>query len=140
MRIFVPILAIPIWAAVASAQPMPESFLGRWQSNEALTLADMRKHPEVSEKARAVFEAKFFGRLVQVIRERDFATYWVDEKPAQLAFQTYVSVTINARDSVTVVVRDEFNEFNKRTLYLEGQCFYALVTKWRFREYFCRVP
>ena len=53
-------------ASNASAGELPDCFLGRWRSNESLTLADMRNHHEVTPKARALFEAGFFGRLVLV--------------------------------------------------------------------------
>lgn len=71
-------LATVLASLPAFAMDPPACFFGRWKSDETLTLADMRKHPEVTEKARALFESKFFGRLVLINGSRNSGTYFED--------------------------------------------------------------
>lgn len=74
----------------------------RWRSNEALTLADMQKHPEVTPKARALFEAGFFGRLVLVSPRTRSGGYFESEQdrkalplePIQVVSSTQTSAVI----------------------------------------------
>lgn len=62
--------------AVARAEGPPNCFLGRWKSDEALTLEDMRKHPELSSKAKTLFENNFFGKLIAIFGPRSYGSYF----------------------------------------------------------------
>lgn len=53
-----------------AAPSLPDCMLGRWRSDEGMTLADMRQHPEVTQRVRALFENQFFGQLVVVFSRR----------------------------------------------------------------------
>jgi len=132
------VIAITTFVVVAgktSAAELPDSFLGRWRSNEALTLADMRKHPEVTPKARALFEAGFFGRLVLVNTRTRSGGYFDSEKdrkslalePIQVVSSTPTSAVIRT-DLVGIAQDTEW--------FCEGATIYALVSRWKFREYF----
>jgi len=132
------VIAITTFVVVAgktSAAELPDCFLGRWRSNEALTLADMRKHPEVTPKARALFEAGFFGRLVLVNTRTRSGGYFDSEKdrkslalePIQVASSTPTSAVIRT-DLVGTAQDTEW--------FCEGATIYALVSRWKFREYF----
>ena len=128
-------LALAVLASKTSAAELPDCFLGRWRSNERLTLADMRKHPEVTPKARALFEAGFFGRLVLVntrTRSGGFFDSGQDRtqpslEPIQLVSSTPTSAVI--RTNLVGVAQDT-------EWFCEGATIYALVSRWKFREYF----
>lgn len=129
------VLSLVVHATKVSAEKLPDCFLGRWRSNEALTLADMRKHPEVTPKARALFEAGFFGRLVLVNTRTLSGSYFEPERdrnspslePIRLLSSTPTSALIRT-DLVGIVKDTEW--------FCEGGNIYALVSRWRFREYF----
>ena len=127
------LLALPV--AGKSAE-VPDWLIGTWQSNEKLTLADMNRHPEVSQKARKFFENKFFGRDVQIFRKNDSTSYFVDDKPAHLKYEAYEKISVNG-DTIKIVDFNNILGKMEHTIYREGQCFYVLVSKWEFKEYFC---
>ena len=117
----------------------PACFLGRWKSDEALTLADMNKHPEVTEKARALFENKFFGRLVLINGSRNSGTYFEDiSSPQEIIFTPYAVIQ---RGEDWVTLRHKILGIDSESKWFcEGTRIYALVTKWEFREYFSPIP
>ena len=122
----------------ATASDTPNWLIGKWKSNEEKTLEDLKKHPEINEEAKKLFTNNFFGRLVIIYRKKSTAWYFIDEKPEKLEFINYQTV-LTENNSVT------FKFFNKtlgkdtgRTIYREGNCYYALTEKWNFKEYFCR--
>lgn len=129
------VLSLVLHVTKASAEELPDCFLGRWRSNEALTLADMRKHPEVTPKARALFEAGFFGRLVLVNTRTLSGSYFEPEQdrnslslePIRLVRSTPTSAVIRT-DLVGIAQDTEW--------FCEGANIYALVSRWKFREYF----
>jgi hypothetical protein len=124
-----------VLASKTSAAELPECFLGRWRSNEALTLADMQKHPEVTPKARALFGAGFFGRLVLVNTPTRSGGYFDSEKdrrslslePIQVVSSTPTSAVI--RINLAGIAQDT-------EWFCEGATIYALVSRWKVREYF----
>lgn len=82
------LLAALFFSRSALAVDVPNCFVGRWKSDEALTLEDMRKHPEVTEKALLLFEKNFFGRLVLVFGPRYAGGYLEGEQSRkELSFQ-----------------------------------------------------
>ena len=82
------LLVALLFSQSSHAADVPNCFVGRWKSDEALTLEDMRKHPEVTEKARLLFEKGFFGRLVLVFGQRYVGGYLDGEqRPEELTFQ-----------------------------------------------------
>jgi len=128
-------LSLVVLANKASSAELPDCFLGRWRSSEALTLADMRKHPEVTPKARALFEAHFFGRLVLVNTRTRSGSYFEPEQdrnslslePIQVVSSTPTSVVIR---TVLVGIAQDTEWF------CDDGVIYALVSRWKFREYF----
>jgi hypothetical protein len=139
MRSLVVLLAIASLPVLCSAQ-VPECFVGRWKSDEARTLADMRKHPEVSEKARALFEnKKFFGRLVLIFGPRHVGSYFEGEQsPDHVSFER-VDVVASGRNSLTLRSRASGEEMLQKWACEDGRI-YAVVTRWEFREYFSPLP
>ncbi len=121
----------------AFSAELPDCFLGRWRSNEVLTVADMRQHPEVTGKARALFESAFFGRLVVIYTRTRGGGYLEPEQdrdslelaPLNVVASTPTSVVL--RTSLLGVTQDS-------EWFCEEERIYALVSRWKFREYFTR--
>jgi hypothetical protein len=131
-------LLATIVAAVTSyahCAEMPKCFLGRWKSNEVKTLADMRLHGDISEKARKLFEEKFFGRLVMIVGPRRSFSYFTDmQTSSEIEFED--NDVVEAGDSY-VVLRYKISNIPITTKWFcEGNEIYALVSRWEFREYF----
>lgn len=128
-------LALVVFASKTSAGELPDCFLGRWRSNEALTLADMRKHPEVTPKARALFEAGFFGRLVLVNTRTRSGGYFESEQDRKALALGPIQVVSST--PISAVIRTELVGIAHDTeWFCEGNTIYALVSRWKFREYF----
>ncbi|MFC3685645.1 hypothetical protein [Hydrogenophaga luteola] len=118
---------------------VPDCLIGRWKSDEALTLADMRKHPEVTEKAKALFENKFFGRLILIFGSRHVGSYFEDEQtPADLLFDE-VRIVESGSNWATLRSRLLGVEYLQHWGCENGRI-YAVITKWEFREYFSPLP
>lgn len=119
----------------SSMAELPSCLLGRWRSNEELTLNDMRQHPEVTAKARALFENRFFGRLVIVNTPTLGGGYMEPEQDREsLVLEPFQVVTSTA---TSAVIRTNLMGTPLDTeWFCEGRDIYALVSKWKFREYF----
>lgn len=126
-------------ASFSDAAELPQCFLGLWKSDEALTLADMQQHPEVTEKARSLFEKHFFGRLVLIFGKRFSGGYFEGEQArSELTLETHEIVEAGPNHAV---LRTELMGGKLTSQWFcEGELIYTLVTKWEFREYFTRVP
>lgn len=113
------------------------ALLGHWKSNAEKTLASMRATKGLPAKARALFENGFFGNLKVQWRERE--TRAVDERDGfDSGFQPYQVVEV-ASGSVKVQINsDDLLIQQEITLYFDGDCYYTLISKFAFREYFCR--
>jgi hypothetical protein len=139
MKNFFAIAALILMPLHAFSADIPECFLGRWKSDEALTLEDMRKHPEVTEKARAFFENKFFGSLVLVYGPGYGGGYLEGEQTrADLFFEKF-DVMERGTDWVTLRIRTLGVEQHQQWFCESGRI-YVLVTRWKFREYFSALP
>lgn len=128
------LLSFPVFAV-----DPPTCFLGRWKSDETLTLEDMHKHPEVTEKARALFENNFFGRLVVINGLRNRGSYFEDiSSPDAITFEPYLVIQ---RGTDWMTTRHTLLGIESESKWFcEGTRIYALVTKWEFREYFSPLP
>jgi hypothetical protein len=139
MKTFVTLFAFLFAPLHVLSAAIPDCFIGRWKSDEALTLQDMRKHPEVTEKAKALFENKFFGRLVLVNGPNYGGGYLEGEQtPADLSFEKY-DVAERGTNWVTFRSRTLGIVQLQRWVCEEGRI-YAMVSRWEFREYFSPLP
>lgn len=141
-------LSIGVCASQAFAAGLPDCMLGRWRSNEALTLADMREHPEVTPKARAFMEADFFGRLVLVNTRTLSGSIFEPAKRNSLTskseslslkpdpFSLKPFEVLSSTPTSAVIRTVPFGVDFETEWFCEGNLIYALVTGWRFREYF----
>ncbi|NUN61970.1 MAG: hypothetical protein HUU13_12910 [Burkholderiaceae bacterium] len=138
MRKLLAVLALTVAPTCAFSQ-VPGCLVGRWKSDEALTLADMRKHPEVTERAKALFENRFFGRLILIFGSRHIGSYFEDEQGrADLSFDE-VRVVESGSNWATLRSRLLGVEHLQRWGCENGRI-YAVITKWEFREYFSPLP
>ncbi|MES2632265.1 MAG: hypothetical protein V4669_04795 [Pseudomonadota bacterium] len=133
-----PIIIALLVAPLCSLADVPSCLVGLWKSDEELTLADMRKHPDVSERAKALFENKFFGRLVLVFGTRYIGSYFPGEPQEQTKFEP-VRVVDTGPNWVKVKYNLLGNDVFQHWGCDKGKI-YSVVSKWEFREYFSPLP
>lgn len=131
-------LALLISSSATLAEDAP-FYVGVWQSNEAKTLESMSAVKEMPEKARVFLRTDFFGRLVNVVREESFATYFVGQKPEELEFVPYTIDVVNENMIRTTYYDENIESDVSQVLTFEDDCYFVFITKWEFKEYFCRV-
>ena len=115
--------------------------LGFWKSDEQKTLASMNQVEGITDKARELFEEDFFGHLVTEYRESDTRSFFDngDNVEELLDYHSYKVLEVNpSRFRVLVYDPLEKKELEK-TLWREGDCYYIHVSKWQFKEYFCKI-
>lgn len=133
---------LSIFMLILSVQSIADEgpfYVGTWQSDEDKTLASMNEINDIPEKTKRFLSDDFFGKLVNVVREDSFATYFIDEKPDKLVFQPYKVDVLN-NSTIRTTYYDEFTDSDvSQILKFEGNCYSLPVSKWNFREYFCRA-
>jgi hypothetical protein len=118
-------------------KPSHGYLLGTWKSNEQKTLKSMNSIAEVSEESRKLFENGFFGQLVVEYKENESRSL-IEEDGFDTGFQSYHVVEVN--DSyIKIIESNDILGDIETTMYPDGDCFYVIVSKYEFREYFCRV-
>lgn len=126
------LLALTVGCAKAPDNPL----IGTWQSDADATLADMHKHPEVTEKSRKFFENDFFGHFRMTYTSDKHMTD--DDK----GFHTEVpyKVVEITKDHVDVAHFDELQQkYVTDRIYLDGDKIYVFTSKYNFKEYFRRL-
>lgn len=132
------LLALLISTSATLAEDAP-FHVGVWQSNEVKTLESMNAVKEIPEKTRVFLSTDFFGRLVNVVREDSFATYFVDENPEELEFSPYKLEIVNKNVIRTTYYDENIESEVSQVLTFEDDCYFVLISRWEFNEYFCRV-
>ena len=131
------ILFIFVISTQSNADESP-FYVGTWQSNEEKTLASMNEVHDIPENTKLFLRDNFFGRLVNVVREDTFAAYFIGERPDKLVFRPY-DVEVLSNSTIRITYYDEFTDSNViQTLTFEENCYSLHVSKWNFKEYFCR--
>ena len=129
-------IMLAIGACDSSAVPH-SAILGKWKSNEELTLKSMNAVVGMNEEVREYFENNLFGHLqVEWLKEKSRAVNEIDDFDIG-----YVPYEVLEVDSKFIRVREWssfLNDYDESTLYLDGDCYYVITTKYEFREYFCR--
>ena len=90
MNIFAGFLLLLFSPALLSAE-IPDAFLGKWKSDEALTLRDMNQY-DVPDKVRKILEDGMFGRLVVIFKNDVGASYFEDEEVPE--FEPYEIIEV----------------------------------------------
>jgi len=95
----------------------------------------MPKHPEVTQKARALFEKDFFGQLVIINGPNRGAAYLEnDHDQGPLTFEA--RNVIERGDDWMVSSHELLGVTINTKWFCEDGRIYALVSRWEFREYF----
>lgn len=129
------ILAASLCSSVLAAPSLPSCFLGRWRSDEAMTLADMRRHEEVTPKARALFEEQFFGKLVLVFGSKLSGAYLEPYQERKDIVFVPVDV-VSATDRSAVLRSSTLGIIQENEFHCEDGRLWVHVSRWKFREYF----
>jgi hypothetical protein len=135
---WIALLAVASFSLPARSAELPSCMLGRWKSDESRTLEDMRRHPEVTEKAKEVFGNNFFGRLIVVFGSNGSTAYFEGEQPPDQATFTPYEIVESKADSVVLRVSSSGVEWLSKW-YCDEDSIYTHVSKWEFREYFRRL-
>lgn len=131
-------LALVVSTSATHAEDVP-TYVGVWQSNELKTLESMNSVKGIPEKTRLFLRMDFFGRLVNVVQEDSFATYFINEKPERLEFSPYELEIVDENVVRTTYYDETLESEVSQILTFEGDCYFLLASKWDFKEYFCRV-
>lgn len=114
-----------------------EAILGKWRSNAQLTLESLVVTKGITPQTRAFLEGDFFGYIEVEIREKSSRTtdkrdnYDSGIEPYEVLEVADGFVRIRAWSNF-------FQDYDVRTLYLDGDCYYEIFAEFNFRQYFCR--
>lgn len=130
--------AIVFSALLLSCAPQaPQKIQGRWQSDEALTLASMALVKEHMQPEHvALFENGFFGQMIIERTADSTRSYLVGEEAGE--WRPY-QISERGADYVVLAQKDGEETERKTRIYMEGDLLYVIVSKYQFREYFRRV-
>ena len=131
------IVFMSIYSSNVISSELPSWLIGVWKSNEALTLKSMNSTPGVTEKAKEILSNNFFGELIHIYTAQSGISYLPEEKADTTENIEYKKISIGENNVTLTYYSRIFEEDMDTTLYREKECFYILVTKWEFREYFC---
>lgn len=133
---------LTIALTLVGCSPIPhEDLLGYWKSNEPKTLESMRATPGITEKAKELFEKDFFGKLVIEYKADTYRAKFEREEDNIEEFDQYYPYKILKKGEGYYLVESysqHLEENETKKIYMDGNCYYVLVSKWNFREYFCR--
>jgi hypothetical protein len=120
------------------SSPVPHAaILGNWKSNEELTLRSMNKIGEIDSEVRKYLDNDFFGHLeVEWLRSTSRAVNPKDE--FDTGFEPYEVLEVTPKYIKVRVWSSILEDYDESTMYLEGNCYYVITSKYEFREYFCR--
>ena len=137
--IIILILALSLFGC---SQKPHKNLLGYWKSDEQKTLESMRVTPGVTDKAKELFENNFFGKLVVEYKEDTYRAKYVDEEDNLEEFYKYYPykvIEVNEDYYLVESYSQLLGENEIKKIYKDGDCYYVLISKWSFREYFCRT-
>lgn len=114
-----------------------EAIIGNWRSNAQLTLESVVATEGMTAQTRRFLEADFFGYQEVEIRENDSRTINPRDN-YDSGYEPYEVLEV-ADDYVRIRAWNNFfRNYDVRTLYLDGDCYYEIFAGFRFRQYFCR--
>ena len=114
-----------------------EAILGKWKSNAPLTLQSMYATEGLAPHSRAFLNNAFFGYMETEIRETESRTTNKRDN-YDSGFEPYTVLEVTDRFVRIKAWNSFFQDYDVRTLYLEGNCYYEIFKVFRFRQYFCR--
>ncbi len=134
MAVLMGILAL---SACGTGTVPHEAILGKWKSNAPLTLQSMHATDGLAPQSRALLNNAFFGHMETEIRETESRT--TNKKDNyDSGFEPYTVLEVTERFVRIKAWNSFFQDYDVRTLYLEGNCYYEIFKVFHFRQYFCR--
>jgi hypothetical protein len=138
-------LIFTLLVAVSSyllAEEATSELIGVWKSDEQKTLASMNQTTGVTKEAKKIFEDNLFGRLKTEFRKDEWRAYFdaeEDNVEGMEGFRPYALIEETDKEFI-IEYYDEMNEEKvTKVLRREGDCYWLPVSRWQFREYFCKV-
>lgn len=114
-----------------------EAILGKWRSNVPLTLKSLDDIEGITPQTRAFLANDFFGHLVVEIQvDKSRTTHEKDDYDS--GFEPYEVLEVSDDYIRLKTWNNFFQDYDERTLYLEGNCYYEIFVEFEFRTYFCR--
>jgi hypothetical protein len=133
---------IIVVSLIGCSQIPHKDLLGYWKSNELKTLTSMRSTPGVPEKSKEVWGNNIFGKLVVEYKENTYRSKFELEEDNIEEFYQYYPYKVLEKGTNYYLLESQhqlFDETETKTIYMDGNCYYVLVSKWKFREYFCKI-
>ena len=87
--------------------------------------------------SRELLNDAFFGHMETEIRETESRTTNKRDN-YDSGFEPYTVLEVTDRFVRIKAWNSFFQDYDVRTLYLEGDCYYEIFKVFRFRQYFCR--
>jgi len=128
---------------VAKPEPVKPAnpLVGIWKSNTEMTLASLNATEGISEDSQEYLKQNVFGLLTREFTDSEIRTYFgnVKEGAPESTFQPY-RILQESDNAIAIEHTDPLtNKVMQSTFYLAGDCYYELVSKWQYQEYFCRT-
>ncbi len=139
MKFLISALAFLTLGPASTPLDLPAAFVGVWRSDEAKTLEDLRKHPEVSNAATRLAEGHFYEGLVYVVERDRLASLFIEDAGEPVQFQPYTVTEIGEDYLKIEQMNPNFGVMEEQQWFFEAGCIYTYSSKWHVREYFCRV-
>ena len=114
-----------------------EAILGKWRSNAPLTLKSVDRVKGITPQTRAFLHDDFFGHMEVEIRKYESRTTH-EKDNYDSGFGPYEVLEVSNRFVRIKTWNAFFQDYDVRTLYLEGDCYYEIFKEFEFRQYFCR--
>jgi len=138
MHRFLAVLVLFFCSGIATASDL----VGFWQSNKELTLKSMRETKGITPEASKLFGGDFFGQLIIEYRNDSYRALFIKPEDNVEALEKYYGYKIVEETEGFYLIESydpllEKNEIKK--LYKAGNCNYLLVSRWQFKEYFCKI-
>ena len=122
----------------ASSELPHSAILGKWQSDEAKTLASMREIGGLCDSANEIFQNWFFGQLIVEYSSDSVRSLLLDEE-WDGGFQKYEVMDV-APDRVRIRVWEgSINDWLDSDIHIDGEYLYVISGAMSFREYFRRI-
>jgi hypothetical protein len=118
---------------------------GIWKSNTELTLASLNQIDGISEDSREYLKQNVFGLLTREFTDSQTRAYFGRNKdgeeatafgPYRILELTDAKIKVEHTDPLTGKIISSVFYLDNR--YLDNDCYYELVSKWQYKEYFCR--
>ena len=114
------------------------AIVGKWKSNEQLTLRSLAGIEGITPQSRAFLEDGFFGHLETEIGEKESRT--TDQRDDyDSGLEPYEVLEVSDEYVRIKSWSNFFQDYQERILYLEGDCYYEIFKQFEFRQYFCRI-